>query len=87
MGQRKTDEEVLAEIAKRKAQLEAREKLVRGRVDTKNRKQETRKNIIIGALVRHHAETNPDQKALLAKLLAASVKDADKALFPEFLGQ
>ena len=92
---RKTDEEVKKELeaelqrrqeaAKKAAdQLKARLRAIDGRMDAKKRKADTRRKTVMGALVLKHAQTNPDFRAVLARLVASTI-DRDKALFPEFL--
>ena len=48
---RKTDEELLAELQKKKEQLRAREQRIKARMNEKARKERTRRLIQLGAVV------------------------------------
>lgn len=79
---RKTAEQQLAELEAKEAQLKARIQDVRSQVKAKERKQDTRRKIIAGALALEHADTDPEWSSKLNRLLSRYVKRAeDRALF------
>lgn len=82
---RKTPEEIKKELLERKAQLEQRLKDIEAEEAVRKRKLDTRRKAVTGALCLHHAETNPEFRAVLTKLFASQAKESDKALFPDFL--
>lgn len=82
MTKRKTPEEQLAELQQKEAQLKARIQKKKAEVSARNRKQDTRRKIIAGALALEHAEQDPAFGATLKRLLNTSVKRTeDRKLF------
>lgn len=85
MSKRKTDEELLAELEAKKSQLDARIQKKRAAVRTRQRKRDTRRKIIAGALALEHAAINDEFGNELKRIIYRFVKrDADKQLFDEF---
>jgi hypothetical protein len=78
----KTPETRLSELQKQAAQLNARIQKERGKIRDAERKKDTRRKIIAGALALEHAEQDPEWQATLHKLLSRYVeRDEDRALF------
>lgn len=85
---RKTMEEQKAELLRRKAQLENRLKALEARQTTQERKDDTRRKILAGAIVLHHAKLKPDFKKWLAGELNRSLdKPHDRALFDDWFAE
>jgi hypothetical protein len=79
---RKTTEQKLAELAEKKAQLEARIKQESAKLKSAERKKDTRRKVIAGALALEHAQRDPAFKATLMKLIGDNVsRQEDRALF------
>lgn len=82
MPKRKTDEELLAELEAKKSQLDARIQKKRAAVRTRQRKLDTRRKIIAGALALEHASIDKAFGATLHKLLDEQVtRTDDRKLF------
>ena len=86
MPQKKTDQELLTALETRKSQIEARIQDKRAAIRSKQRKQDTKRKIIAGALALEHAECyadhDPEFAATLWWLISRYVKrPADRALF------
>ena len=82
MPKRKTDEELLAELEAKKSQLDARIQKKRAAVRTRQRKLDTRRKIIAGALALEHASIDKAFGAALSKLLNEHVtRPDDRKLF------
>ena len=82
MPKRKTDEELLAELEAKKSQLDARIQKKRAAVRTRQRKLDTRRKIIAGALALEHASIDKAFGATLLKLLNEHVtRPDDRKLF------
>lgn len=80
MPRRKNPEDKLAELQKQEAQLKARIQRERARLRDQERKADTRRKIIAGALALEHKDKT--FQATLTKLLDEYVtRDADRALF------
>ncbi len=80
---RKTDEQRLKELEEAKARLAERERSIRARLRSKDRKIRNRRISIIGAVVEAHAQHDPQFADLLWTVLKNRViRDADR----EFLG-
>lgn len=78
----KSPEEKLAELQKRQSQLKAQIQKEQAKLRNEERKRDTRRKIIAGALALEHARRDPDWKAKLETLLAEYVeRDEDRALF------
>ena len=82
MTGRRPPEEQLADLERKERQLKARIQKKKAEVAGKNRKQDTRRKIIAGAIVLEHAERDQFFANTLEKLLKQHVKRAgDKKLF------
>lgn len=82
MPKRKTDEELLAELEAKKSQLDARIQKKRAAVRTRQRKLDTRRKIIAGALALEHASIDQAFGVTLSKLLNEHVtRPDDRKLF------
>lgn len=80
---RKTDEQKLQELEATKAKIAEREKAIKARLRSKDRKLRNRRISIIGAVVEAHAQHDPQFADLLWTVLKNRViRDADR----EFLG-
>lgn len=79
---RKTPEEKIAELQEQRRQLDAQIEKHRARVRVQERKDDTRRKIIAGALALEHASIDPAFREELHKLIRQHVtRDGDKALF------
>jgi hypothetical protein len=79
---RRPPEEQLAELERKEAQLKARIQKKRAEVKSKNRRQDTRRKIIAGAIVLEHAEHDQFFANTLEKLLKKHVtRPEDRKLF------
>lgn len=79
---RRTPEEKLADLEKKKAQLDARIQKERAAVRQKERKRDTRRKVIAGALALEHATHDPDFGKKLKRLIREHVeRPEDLALF------
>ena len=79
---RKTPEQKLAELSEKKAQLEVRIKQESAKLKSAERKKDTRRKVIAGALALEHAQRDPSFKATLQKLIGENVsRQEDRALF------
>jgi len=82
MPKRKTDEELLAELEAKKSQLDARIQKKRAAVRTRQRKLDTRRKIIAGALALEHASIDQAFGAALKRLIDQHVtRPDDRKLF------
>ena len=78
----KEQEELQAELAERKAKLNARTSRVRSRLSARERKIDTRRKILIGAMVLSHVDQKPeDNENLLADLDEFLDHPRDRELF------
>lgn len=80
-------------IAERIAQLDARKKALQARQGKQERADDTRRKVLLGALVLHRLENAADQEFpkrlgdwLRRELPGFLTRDSDKALFGELLG-
>ena len=81
MSGRKPPEQQLAELEEKQAQLKARIDQKRAQVRSAERKRDTRRKIIAGAVVLEHAQIDPIFGATLRDLLARHVtRDEDRKL-------
>ena len=79
---RKTPEEKIAELTQQRRQLDAQIEKHRARVRVQERKDDTRRKIIAGALALEHASIDPAFREELHKLIRQHVtRDGDRALF------
>lgn len=77
-----TPEQRLSRLQQKAAQLNARIQTERSRIRDAERKKDTRRKIIAGALALEHASRDPAWKAQLDQLLSQHVtRDEDRALF------
>ncbi len=86
----KTPQQKLDDLQKKKAQLDALIQKERAKMRTVERKQDTRRKIISGAIVLEHAEIDLEFGAQLDRLLKKHVtRTQDRALFdlPPLPGQ
>ena len=82
MPNRKTPDEQLAALELKEAQLKARIQKKRAEVKGQARKQDTRRKIIVGALVLEHAQRDKLFGLTLQKLLREHVtRPEDRKLF------
>lgn len=80
---RKTDEQRLTELQQAKDKLAAREKAIKARLRSKERKHDNRRKIIVGAVLLAHAEHDERFKDLIWTILKnRTLRKADR----EFLG-
>lgn len=79
---RKTPQETLETLTQKKAQLEARISTTKAKVRSQERKRDTRRKIIAGALALEHAAHDAEFGATLKRLLQEHVtRDTDRTLF------
>jgi len=81
-------------IAERIAQLEARKKALQARLSKQERAIDTRRKVLLGALVLQRLETSHDPEFtrrlkdwLKRELPGFLTRENDRALFPEFIDQ
>ncbi len=83
---RKTPDELRAELLQKKAQLEERLRKIERQQSEKERKADTRRKIVVGALCLAHAEHKPEFKKWLSEALRKTLtKPSDKELFKDLL--
>jgi hypothetical protein len=80
---RPTNSERLENLRKRRAVLDAELNRLEARERTEKRKQDTRRKILLGAVVMQEMEAKPDDIGVWANKLLADrlTKDRDRALF------
>lgn len=78
---RRPPEERLQDLETKRAQITARIDRERARLRTEERKRDTRRKIIAGAIALEHAQKDPAFAQELQGLLSRYVKPQDKALF------
>ena len=87
---RRSDEERLEELNRKKAAIEARQKAIRARVAQKERARDTRRKILVGAFVLHQIETDgkqgPGIRKWLQEKLPGFIRETDRELFPDIIG-
>lgn len=82
MPKRKTPEEKLDELEKKKSQIDARIQKTRAQVRGQERKKDTRRKIIAGALALEHMAHDPHFRETMGRLLQENVTRAeDRKLF------
>lgn len=84
MATRKSPQEKLAELQQKQDQLKARIQKEKAKLASDERKRDTRRKIIAGALALEHADQNPDSEfaSILRKLLNRHVeRNQDRELF------
>lgn len=78
----KTPQQKLDELQEKKVQLDALIQKERAKIRTTERKQDTRRKIIAGAIALEHAEIDPEFGTQLDRLLRKHViRPQDRALF------
>ena len=83
---RKTLDDRLAELTRRQEQLEARRLSLLAVKKQSDRKQDTRRKIIVGAAVLAHAELNPNFADQLREVLDQAVqRSIDRAVIADLL--
>ena len=83
---RKSIDERLAELHRRKQQLEARRLTLIASKKDADRKLDTRRKIIVGAAILVHAEQHPDFLSQLRDILSAAVqRDLDRQAIADLL--
>ena len=87
---RRSDEERLEELNRKKAAIEARQKAIRNRVAKKERARDTRRKILVGAYVFHQIENDrkrgPGLRNWLKEGLPGFLREIDQELFPDIFG-
>lgn len=82
MAQRKTPEEQLEALTKQEAQLKARIQKKKAQVKGAERKKDTRRKIIAGALALEHMTHDPQFRTAMQKLIEEQVtRPEDRKLF------
>lgn len=81
MPSKKTPAEKIADLEKKKAQLTAQIQKQKALERTADRKLDTRRKIIAGALALEHMELDPEFRQTMIRLLSRHVKESDKHLF------
>lgn len=82
MPNRKTPEEQLEELTQKEAQLKARIQKKRAQVRGQERKNDTRRKIIAGALALEHMAHDPHFRETMGRLLRENVtRPEDRKLF------
>ena len=83
---RKSLDYKIAELTKRKQQLDAQRLLLLASKKTADRKLDTRRKIIVGAAVLAHAELDPHFSAMLREILSVAVqRDIDRRVIADLL--
>jgi hypothetical protein len=70
------------EIQRRKKELAEKERLILSRVTAQGRKDLTRADVVVGAMLRLQAQTSADKKQYRDNLIKG-VEERDRYLFPE----
>ena len=79
---RKTEEEKLEQLQARKKKLEAQIQKKNSAIKLKQRKQDTRRKIIVGALALEHMQHDADFNKTVKRLIDENVtREEDKKLF------
>ena len=87
---RRSDEERLEELSRKKAAIEARQKAIRNRVAKKERARDTRRKVLVGAFVLHQIENDekgPGLRNWLKEGLPGFLREIDQELFPDIFGK
>ncbi len=78
----KTDTEKLAEVQARIEALKARAAKIEGRQKAQERKAETRRKVLAGAMILHHRQTDEKARSWVDRKLDEFLeRDQDRALF------
>lgn len=78
---RQSPAEKLKALQKKQAQLDAQIKNEKAKIKADERKQDTRRKIVAGAIALEHMEHDENFKVAMEQLLRKHVKDSDKHLF------
>lgn len=81
MPSKKTTAEKIADLEKKKAQLTAQIQKQKSLEKTAERKRDTRRKIIAGALALEHMELDDTFRQTMTRLLNRHVKESDRHLF------
>ena len=84
---KKTPEQRKAELLEKKKKIEAQIRMISARETAKNRKEDTRRKIIAGAVLLTQIEKEPKVKQWFVEKLGDAVEDRDRHLFIELLGK
>lgn len=83
---RKSLDQKLADLTKRQQQLEAQRLALLASKKSADRKNDTRRKIIVGAAVLTHAELNPHFSITLCEILSVAVqRDIDRRVIADLL--
>jgi hypothetical protein len=80
MARKKTPEERLAELEQKKRQIQEQEKRERAKLQSAERKKDTRRKIALGGAIIAHARADPKAARYLKKLIDG-MAERDKAAF------
>ncbi|MDE0207509.1 MAG: mobilization protein [Candidatus Tectomicrobia bacterium] len=73
------------------SQAEARQKAIRARVAKKERTRDTRRKVLVGSLLLHRMENDPENgprfRLWLKKELPGFLRETDRNLFDDILGE
>ena len=79
---RKTPNDKIAELEEKRGQIEALIQKHKARARVEERKRDTRRKIIAGALALEHASIDPQFRAAMQKLIEQNVtREGDRELF------
>lgn len=81
MPTRKSPDQRLKELQAKRDQLNAQIQRESAKARTAERKRDTRRKIIAGALALEHAERDPSFRETLQRLIREHVKESDRPLF------
>jgi menaquinone-dependent protoporphyrinogen IX oxidase len=87
MPRTRTPEDKLAELEKKQEQIKAQIQKQKAQLRERERKEDTRRKIIVGALALEHMAYDDQFAATIIKLISRHTKPADKELFSEWLGE
>lgn len=78
---RKSPQDKIADLKKKQEQLQAKIKNEEAKLKGEERRKDTRRKIVAGAIALEHMEHDDNFRMTMIKLLNRHVKDSDKALF------
>ncbi len=84
---KKTTDEQLEELRKRKQELEAAEEALVARKKAEDRALDTRRKIVVGAAAMAHARIDPVFRRALAAALEKAVAPKDRAVVADVMGR
>ena len=86
---RRSDSERLEELERKKTAIEERQKAIKARVAKKERARDTRRKILVGSLLLHRMDNDPENstrfRLWLQKELPGFLRKTDRKLFPDIL--